>query len=133
MAEGTAREWLKVLLRQQPWRPRAHPRCIVSAGRYHLAYLTDGCWSPVRPAVFFTTRSDGMLDIWDFLLKQKDPFLSLKVGSPVALGPSGSRLLGRAATLPCTEQALPGMEPHPIYMDLGISSIKQVPSAPSCA
>ncbi|XP_062472857.1 dynein axonemal intermediate chain 2 [Pezoporus occidentalis] len=47
--------------------------------KYHLAYLTDGCWSPVRPAVFFTTRSDGTLDIWDFLFKQNDPFLSLKV------------------------------------------------------
>ncbi|NXD62050.1 DNAI2 protein, partial [Eolophus roseicapillus] len=47
--------------------------------KYHFAYLTDGCWSPVRPAVFFTTRSDGTLDIWDFLFKQNDPFLSLKV------------------------------------------------------
>uniref|UniRef100_A0A8B9G4E8 Dynein axonemal intermediate chain 2 n=1 Tax=Amazona collaria TaxID=241587 RepID=A0A8B9G4E8_9PSIT len=47
--------------------------------KYHSAYLTDGCWSPVRPAVFLTTRSDGTLDIWDFLFKQNDPFLSLKV------------------------------------------------------
>ncbi|NXJ85750.1 DNAI2 protein, partial [Trogon melanurus] len=47
--------------------------------KYHLSYLTDGCWSPVRPAVFFTTRSDGTLDVWDFLFKQKDPSLSLKV------------------------------------------------------
>ncbi|NXE30292.1 DNAI2 protein, partial [Ardeotis kori] len=45
----------------------------------HLSYLTDGCWSSVRPAVFFTTRSDGTLDVWDFLFKQKDPSLSLKV------------------------------------------------------
>lgn len=63
-------------------------------GRYHLSYLTDGCWSTTRPAVFFTTRSDGILDVWDFLFKQKDPSLSLKVGCPVALGPSpreGSR------------------------------------------
>ncbi|XP_042658458.1 dynein axonemal intermediate chain 2 isoform X3 [Tyto alba] len=47
--------------------------------KYHLSYLTDGCWSTVRPAVFFTTRSDGTLDVWDFLFKQKDPSLSLKV------------------------------------------------------
>ncbi|NXI91928.1 DNAI2 protein, partial [Psophia crepitans] len=47
--------------------------------KYHLSYLTDGSWSPVRPAVFFTTRSDGTLDIWDFLFKQNDPSLSLKV------------------------------------------------------
>ncbi|NWT41450.1 DNAI2 protein, partial [Chroicocephalus maculipennis] len=45
----------------------------------HLSYLTDGCWSTVRPSVFFTTRSDGTLDVWDFLFKQNDPSLSLKV------------------------------------------------------
>ncbi|NXW99392.1 DNAI2 protein, partial [Larus smithsonianus] len=45
----------------------------------HLSYLTDGCWSTVRPSVFFITRSDGTLDVWDFLFKQNDPSLSLKV------------------------------------------------------
>ncbi|XP_019506486.1 PREDICTED: dynein intermediate chain 2, axonemal [Hipposideros armiger] len=47
--------------------------------KYHMAYLTDGAWSPVRPAVFFTTKMDGTLDIWDFVFKQSDPALSLKV------------------------------------------------------
>ncbi|KAK2503602.1 hypothetical protein MC885_021843 [Smutsia gigantea] len=47
--------------------------------KYHMAYLTDGAWSPVRPAVFFTTKMDGTLDIWDFVFKQRDPTLSLKV------------------------------------------------------
>ncbi|NXA48591.1 DNAI2 protein, partial [Nothocercus julius] len=47
--------------------------------KYHLSYLTDGCWSTVRPAVFFTTKMDGTLDIWDFLFKQNDPSLSLKI------------------------------------------------------
>ncbi|XP_059853873.1 dynein axonemal intermediate chain 2 [Delphinus delphis] len=46
--------------------------------KYHMAYLTDGAWSPVRPAVFFTTKMDGTLDIWDFVFKQCDPALSLK-------------------------------------------------------
>ncbi|XP_026312558.1 dynein intermediate chain 2, axonemal [Piliocolobus tephrosceles] len=46
---------------------------------YHMAYLTDAAWSPVRPAVFFTTKMDGTLDIWDFVFKQCDPALSLKV------------------------------------------------------
>lgn len=50
-----------------------------SPNRYHMAYLTDGAWSPVRPAVFFTTKMDGTLDIWDFVFKQCDPTLSLKV------------------------------------------------------
>ncbi|KAF4084935.1 hypothetical protein AMELA_G00111730 [Ameiurus melas] len=47
--------------------------------RYHMAYLSDGCWSPVRPSVFFTVKMDGTLDIWDFLFKQNDPTLTLKV------------------------------------------------------
>lgn len=47
--------------------------------KYHMAYLTDAAWSPIRPAVFFTTKMDGTLDIWDFVFKQCDPALSLKV------------------------------------------------------
>eukprot|EP00095_Tigriopus_kingsejongensis_P003857 maker-scaffold20_size707684-snap-gene-4.18 protein:Tk03857 transcript:maker-scaffold20_size707684-snap-gene-4.18-mRNA-1 annotation:"dynein intermediate chain axonemal" len=41
--------------------------------------LTDGCWSPTRPSVFFTTRMDGCLDCWDILYQQKGPLLSIKV------------------------------------------------------
>jgi len=47
--------------------------------KHHMTYLTDGCWSPVRPAVFFTTRMDGCLDVWDYLFKQNDPTLSIQV------------------------------------------------------
>uniref|UniRef100_A0A671KTC3 Dynein, axonemal, intermediate chain 2b n=1 Tax=Sinocyclocheilus anshuiensis TaxID=1608454 RepID=A0A671KTC3_9TELE len=47
--------------------------------KYHMAHLLDGCWSPVRPSVFFTVKMDGTLDVWDILFKQNDPTLSLKV------------------------------------------------------
>ncbi|XP_027759976.1 dynein intermediate chain 2, axonemal isoform X2 [Empidonax traillii] len=47
----------------------------------HVPYLLDGCWSPVKPAVFFTAKSDGTLDVWDFLFHQRDPSLSLKVSN----------------------------------------------------
>jgi len=47
--------------------------------KYHMSYMTDSCWSPIRPAVFFTTKMDGTLDVWDFLFKQNDPTLSLQV------------------------------------------------------
>ncbi|XP_077399196.1 dynein axonemal intermediate chain 2-like isoform X2 [Vanacampus margaritifer] len=47
--------------------------------RHQTAYLTDARWSPVRPAVFFTVKMDGWLDIWDILFKQNDPTLSIKV------------------------------------------------------
>ena len=48
-----------------------------------MSYLTDGCWSPDRPAVFYTTKMDGTLDIWDFIFKQNDPTLSLQVCTTV--------------------------------------------------
>lgn len=47
--------------------------------KYHMSYLTDGCWSPIRPSVFFTTSIGGTLDVWDFSFKQNDPTLSLHV------------------------------------------------------
>jgi len=28
--------------------------------KFHMSYLTDAQWSPVRPGVFFTTKMDGM-------------------------------------------------------------------------
>jgi dynein intermediate chain 2 len=40
--------------------------------RYHQSYLTDGCWSPTRAGVFFLTRIDGFLDVWDFYYKQNE-------------------------------------------------------------
>jgi dynein intermediate chain 2 len=51
----------------------------ILATKYHMCYLTDGCWSPTRPGVFFTTKMDGTLDIWDYLHKQNDPSLSIQV------------------------------------------------------
>jgi len=40
--------------------------------RYHNAYLTDGCFSPTRPGVFFLTRKDGWMDIWDLYYRQNE-------------------------------------------------------------
>lgn len=55
----------------------------------------DACWSPVRPAVFFTVKTDGVLDVWDILFKQNDPTLSIKVcGVPVKpVEPSGFSII----------------------------------------
>ncbi|XP_035038202.1 dynein axonemal intermediate chain 2-like [Hippoglossus stenolepis] len=47
--------------------------------KYQMSFLTDACWSPVRPSVFFTVKNDGVLDVWDIIFKQNDPTLSLKV------------------------------------------------------
>lgn len=69
------------------YRNPAHPKYFLSVGdwcakiwseeqkspimqtRYHSAYLTDGCWSPTRAGLFFLTRIDGFLDVWDFYYK----------------------------------------------------------------
>lgn len=47
--------------------------------KYDGAYLTAGCWSPTRPAVFFTTKADGTVDIWDCFTKQNEPVFSTKI------------------------------------------------------
>lgn len=53
--------------------------CPIMWSHYHTAYLTDGCWSPTRPGVFFVTKMDGTLDIWDLVFKQKSPTITLQV------------------------------------------------------
>lgn len=47
--------------------------------RYHQAYLTDGCWSKTRPGLFFLTRIDGFLDVWDFYYRQNEVAYSQKI------------------------------------------------------
>jgi dynein intermediate chain 2 len=49
--------------------------------RYTTQYLTDGCWSPTRPSVFFTSKMDGSIDIWDYIFKQNEPTLTVQVGT----------------------------------------------------
>lgn len=67
VGDWTAKIWLDDL---------QHP---IITTNYQSAYLTDGCWSPVRPALFFTARIDGVLDIWDLLYKHSSPALSIKI------------------------------------------------------
>jgi len=53
--------------------------------RYHSAYLTAGCWSPTRCGLFYLTRIDGFLDVWDYFYKQNEVAYSLKISdSPLS-------------------------------------------------
>ena len=79
------------------WRNPAHPKYFMSVGdwtakiwadelsqpimqtRYHQAYLTDGYWSPTRPGLFYLTRVDGFLDVWDFYYRQNEVAYSQKI------------------------------------------------------
>ena len=47
--------------------------------RYHSSYLTDGCWSNTRPGLFFLSRIDGFLDVWDFYYRQNECAYSQKI------------------------------------------------------
>ena len=47
--------------------------------RYHNSYLTGGCWSPTRAGVFYVTRSDGIMDVWDISHNQNEVAYSHKV------------------------------------------------------
>jgi len=67
VGDWTARIWFEDL------------KSPIMTTKYHSSYLTDGCWSPTRPGVFFTTKSDGSLDIWDYMFKQNDPTLTIQV------------------------------------------------------
>jgi dynein intermediate chain 2, axonemal len=49
--------------------------------KYSSSYLTDGCWSPVRPSVFFTAKMDGTVDIWDYLFKQTEATHTIQVST----------------------------------------------------
>jgi dynein intermediate chain 2, axonemal len=51
--------------------------------KYHSSYITGGTWSPTRPGVFFTTKMDGTLDVWDLFYKHTDP--TLQVGNSAGL------------------------------------------------
>ena len=47
--------------------------------RYHSSYLTNGCWSPTRSGLFYLTRIDGFLDVWDFYYRQNECAYSQKI------------------------------------------------------
>ena len=49
--------------------------------KYHSSYLTGGCWSPTRAGVFYVTRMDGVVDVWDFFHRQNEVAYSHKIGN----------------------------------------------------
>ncbi|KAL0481743.1 dynein intermediate chain [Acrasis kona] len=66
IGDWTARVWMDEIWKQP-----------LIETRYNDSYLTGGCWSPSRPGVFFTTRMDGTLDVWDFLHNHNKPLVSV--------------------------------------------------------
>ncbi|CAG9839967.1 unnamed protein product [Diabrotica balteata] len=60
------------------WTEDCRESSIIWTG-FHKCALTDGAWSPTRLSCYFTTRSDGIFDVWDVLQHQKQASLSVRV------------------------------------------------------
>jgi dynein intermediate chain 2 len=58
-------------------------RTPIMTTKYHSSYLTAGCWSPSRAGVFFVTRMDGVVDVWDYFYRQNEVAYTHKVGDAV--------------------------------------------------
>jgi dynein intermediate chain 2 len=84
IGDWTARVWMDDLWKQP-----------LMETKYHQAYLTGGCWSPSRPGVFFTTRMDGGLDVWDFLHNHNKPLVSVSLSEAglYSIRPSNGKYL----------------------------------------
>jgi len=67
VGDWTAKVWMEDL------------RAPLMTTQYSNSYLTGACWSPVRPGVYYTTKKDGTMDVWDYHFKQNDPIFSTKV------------------------------------------------------
>jgi hypothetical protein len=48
------------------WKEGVHAGPLLSSA-YSTTYVISGRWSPTRPGVFYITKSDGSLEIWDLL------------------------------------------------------------------
>ena len=73
VGDWTARIWVEDL------------KTPIMTTKYHSSYLTSGCWSPTRAGVFYVTRMDGVVDIWDYFYRQNEVAYSHKVGdSPLS-------------------------------------------------
>merc|ERR1719456_1753535 len=46
---------------------------------YYPAFLSAAAWSPTRAGVFFLTRHDGRIDVWDYFYRMNEVSLSQKV------------------------------------------------------
>ena len=58
----------------------------IMSTRYESSYLTSGIWSPTRPGVFYITKKNGELDIWDYYYKgQFEPAFSIKISEKYSL------------------------------------------------
>ncbi|ESN96476.1 hypothetical protein HELRODRAFT_156024 [Helobdella robusta] len=56
-----------------------HKDSAIWSSKYGQHYMTDACWSPTRAGVFLTSRSDGMMEVWDITHMHANSVLKVKV------------------------------------------------------
>ncbi|KAL0211485.1 hypothetical protein P9112_009783 [Eukaryota sp. TZLM1-RC] len=61
------------------WIDDEHLRTPLYSTPYQKNRLLAGCWSPIKPGLFLTSRDDGVIDFWDLTLKHTTPTRSLPV------------------------------------------------------
>ncbi|KAF6773675.1 WD repeat-containing protein 63 [Paragonimus kellicotti] len=62
------------------WKEGVHSGPIIESGHAQKP-LTGGSWSPTRPSVFFISRADGGLEVWDLLDKTHEPVMFQSVSA----------------------------------------------------
>lgn len=86
----------KIFLTVGDWTARVWSEDIKDANilgtQSDQANLTDGVWSPTRPGVFYTSKTDGTLDVYDLMVRHSVPTLRVQVADClrcVSVHPSG--------------------------------------------
>jgi len=123
------------------------PKCIVSVGdwmariwtediktaimstRYESHYLTSGTWSPTRPGVFYVTKRNGQMDVWDYYYKgQFEPAYTVKISEQYALSDIAisNKSQGKYVGIGCADGSVTIMELcRSLYQSTNLNAEKQ--------
>ena len=107
------------------------PKCILSVGdwmarvwtediktpimstRYESHYLTSATWSTTRPGVFYVTKKNGTMDVWDYYFKgQFEPAYTVKISEHYSLSDIqiSHKSQGKFIGIGCYDGSVPVME-----------------------
>lgn len=123
------------------------PKCILSVGdwmariwtediktaimstRYESHYLTSGTWSPTRPGVFYVTKRNGQMDVWDYYYKgQFEPAYTVKISEQYALSDIAisNKSQGKYVGIGCADGSVTIMELcRSLYQSTNLNAEKQ--------
>eukprot|EP00056_Hartaetosiga_gracilis_P004200 m.72507 g.72507 ORF g.72507 m.72507 type:complete len:579 (+) comp11741_c0_seq1:115-1851(+) len=82
----------------------------IMSSKNYPCYLTGCAWSASRPAVAFTSRADGCVDVWDYLFKQMEPVLSVQVSNTSSVTSVACEDSGRLLACGCSDGSISLLE-----------------------